>query len=96
MYQRMGAKNSSLGQLDKALVYLNKALAIQLKALGSEHVEVARTQYGIALVNFGQGSYGRAKELFEACTKIYSRVYGADHAWTQDAIQWTQGSIRNA
>ena len=76
-----------------ALQQHEKCLAIIIKALGEDHPDVAdtynnvaNTTYNMAISLVEQGELARAGGLFRECAAIYSKVLGAEHEETLDAL----------
>lgn len=65
-YHKMGSAVSG-----KGFEHLDKALAIEQKALGSGHVKAAALKFSLSGVYLAQGLCERAKELSTGCAKIY-------------------------
>jgi len=84
-YNNMAVVFRRQGDYKKALEYYNMALKIRVDKLGHDHVDVANTQYNIALVHKSMDKEEEAGRLFLRCAEIYAQVYGADHSETLDA-----------
>merc|ERR1711965_254410 len=75
----MGEVYRSQGKYDEALEYYNKDLEINLKKLGNDHPDVARTYNNMALVYDSQGKYDEALEHYNKSLEIRLKKLGNDH-----------------
>ena len=57
----------------------DRSLAIDEKALGSEHPAVATTLNNLALVFDAQGRYGEAEPLYKRALAIWETALGPEH-----------------
>lgn len=73
-----------MGQLDLALGYFKKALAIKEVALGKEHPSIATTYHNIAYVYWKQGDRVTAREYLEKALDIRLEKLGKEHPRTKD------------
>ena len=64
---------------DDSLRMYEQSVAITIKVLGKDHVDVAASYMGMANVYFKQGKYGEALELHEQSVAIKIKVLGKDH-----------------
>ena len=87
----MGIANvyANQGKYEMALELYAKSLAIEIKALGEDHPEVAATYKKIAMCKRNmansserQGELARAGGLFRESAAIYSKVHGTQHTET--------------
>ena len=74
-----------LGDYEKALFHLQKALAIQEVALGPSHADVARTKWNIGLVYQQLGNLAQARSCFEEAHTMFETSLGPDHPDTKKA-----------
>mmetsp|Transcript_45578 Transcript_45578/g.109681 ORF Transcript_45578/g.109681 Transcript_45578/m.109681 type:complete len:390 (-) Transcript_45578:154-1323(-) len=74
-----------------ALVLRSAQLAYRTWKPGHDHVDVANTQYNMALVHKSMNKQEEAKRLFLRCAEVYAKVYGADHSETLDAKKQAAG-----
>jgi tetratricopeptide (TPR) repeat protein len=56
-----------------------RSLAIQEKALGRDHPDVANSLYGLAVLYRNQGRYADAEPLFQRALAIQEKALGRDH-----------------
>ena len=75
------------GKLEEALELYQKSLDTTIRAVGPDHVSVADTKYNMALVQTQQGDKASAKNCFHEAGLIYSKVYGAEHRMTVQALE---------
>jgi len=82
------------GKHEMALEQYAKGLSIRIKALGEGHPDVATayTNIGVTKCNMAdvledQGELARAGGLFRESAAIFSKVHGAEHEDTLDAIK---------
>ena len=64
---------------DDSLRMYEQSVAIRIKVLGKDHVDVAASYMGMANVYEAQGKYGEALELYEQSLAIRIKVFGKDH-----------------
>ena len=72
------------GEYDKALEYLQKALAIYLKQLGPDHPNVASTYNNMAFFYKARKDLPKAKEYFEKAYTIQIKKLGPNHPSTKN------------
>ncbi len=82
----MGNVEESLRNFQTALEYHEKALEIQITSLGQHHVSSADTKYNMANIYRKQGDNNQARCLFQEAAVVYTKVYGAEHSETIDAL----------
>ena len=68
------------GKYGEALELHEQSVAILIKVLGKDHVDVAASYNNMAGVYSKQGKYGEALELHEQSLAIRIKVLGKDHA----------------
>ena len=61
----MGNLEKDLGDHQQAKEYYERALSIQLKKLGPDHVDVARTYHNMGTLQKDLGDHQQAKEYYE-------------------------------
>jgi len=54
-----------MGNHQQAKEYYERALSIQLKKLGENHIEVARTLHNLGVLHKAMGNHQQAKEYCE-------------------------------
>ena len=59
-----------MGNHQQAKEYYERTLSIQLKKLGEEHTDVARTLHSIGNLHKAMGNYQLAKEYYECALSI--------------------------
>ena len=69
----------SQGGYSEAVPLAQRALAIQEKALGPNHPDVAQSLNSLATLYLELARYANAEPLFKRSLKIYEMVYGLDH-----------------
>jgi tetratricopeptide (TPR) repeat protein/predicted Ser/Thr protein kinase len=75
----VGDVSFSEGKYDEARGYQERALAIQEKALGAEHLELASILNSLAGVAWGEGKYVEARGYLERALAIQEKALGAGH-----------------
>ena len=77
-----------------ALEQHGKSLAITIKVLGEDHPSVAATYHNMAICKFNmalslgkQGELARAGGIFRESAAIYSKMFGAEHVMTLNALK---------
>ena len=65
--------------IDHALEYYQKTLAIDLKQLGPDHPDVATSYNNIGLVYDSKAEYDKALEYYQKSLAIYLKQLGPDH-----------------
>ena len=79
-----------------------QALGIGERVLGSEHILVAETLYGLAILRQQQMQYGEAESLFRRALHIRERTLGAEHPQVATSLSklaslyWRQGKYGEA
>ena len=68
-----------LGEYDKALEYLGRALDINIKDLGEDHLDMAVSYRGLGRIWHEKGDYDKAVEYFEKSLDINIKALGEDH-----------------
>jgi tetratricopeptide (TPR) repeat protein len=67
------------GRYDEAIVPAKRLLAIQEKALGLEHPQVAQSLNRLAVLYYSKGDYAQAEPLFKRALVIGEKVLGSEH-----------------
>jgi eukaryotic-like serine/threonine-protein kinase len=75
----LGQSYSNMGRFDEAEELLNKAVAVQREAAGSEDRNTALSLLRLGQLVYRQGDYKRARLLYEEAQGTVERVSGADH-----------------
>ena len=70
-YNNIGSVYSDKGDYDKALEYLNKALAIRKAKLGEEHTDVANSYFFIGVTYCNKEEYSKALKYFDKALPIF-------------------------
>lgn len=78
-YNRIGSVYTAKGDLDLALASFHEALDVQIKALGEEHVEVAKTLHNIGVCHRHIGDWDEALNFYKRAYDIFEKVLGRDH-----------------
>ena len=66
-----------------------RALAIEEKALGPEHPDVATSLNNLAELYRDQGKYGEAEPLYQRALAIDEKALGPDHPmWPPTSTTW--------
>ncbi len=79
-----------------------QALGIGERVLGSEHILVAETLYGLAILRQQQMQYGEAESLFRRALHIREQTVGAEHPQVATSLSklaslyWRQGKYGEA
>ena len=72
----MWALYGSKGDLENALIQFQKALVIQTRVFGSEHLDVAASLNNLGSVYFSLGQYEQALEYYQKSLDTRIRVTG--------------------
>ncbi|CAB4003673.1 Nephrocystin-3 [Paramuricea clavata] len=75
----LGNSYTKIGDFDKAMDYHQRALEIQEKYLGPNHVDVAVSYNNIGLVYYDQGDLDQAKDCYQRALKIKEKQLGPNH-----------------
>ncbi|AGY57187.1 tetratricopeptide repeat protein [Gloeobacter kilaueensis] len=101
LYQQ-SLKLREAGKYAEAQPLAERALAIQQKILGPEHLQVARSLGGLANLYRDQGDYATAKTLAQRALTIRENVLGTDHPDVATSLSslsilyWKQGEYATA
>jgi tetratricopeptide (TPR) repeat protein/predicted Ser/Thr protein kinase len=74
------------GKYEEARSLQERALAIEEKALGADHLEVASTLSSLAGVAWGEGKYAEARGYQERSLAITEKALGAGHPEVANAL----------
>ena len=77
-----GSAYGELGDPAKARDMLERALAIQERAYGPDHVALGTTLWNLAMVHENLGDTVKQREMLERALVINERAYGPDHSET--------------
>jgi len=77
--KHLGAHFKKSGQADKAVNVLQRALAIEEKALGPDDVVVATTLQALGVIYLNEGRYVEGEPLLLRALSIQEHVLGALH-----------------
>ena len=75
-----------MGNREKALEYLEKALDIQKRLLGDDHPDTAVSLNNIGMLYQEMGNREKALEYLEKALDIWKRLLGDDHPDTIDSV----------
>ena len=77
-----GSAYGELGDPAKARDMLERALAIQERAYGPDHIEIAPALFNLGQVHEDLGEKAKAREFIARALAIAERTYGSDHPRT--------------
>lgn len=83
--QHIGNTLAEEGKFDQSLSFLLEALSMQVKFLGDENADVARTFVNVATVLSGKGAFGDSLALFTKAYNIQAKVLRG----TNTEVLWT-------
>ena len=63
----------------QAKEYYKRTLSIQLKKLGAEHTDVARTLHNLGNLHSAMGNHQQTKEYYERALSIQLKKLGPEH-----------------
>ena len=75
------------GDLGGALALYEISLAITIRALGPDHVDVGIISFNMASVAEQRGDTARARELYTETHRVFAAALGPDHQYTLEAAQ---------
>ena len=88
LYNRAG-NYARIGKYAEAKLLFKRALAIDEKAFGPNHADVARDLAGLGLILLLQGQkYAEAELLFKRALAIDEKVLGANHEEVANVLSW--------
>ena len=73
-----------LGDYAKARDVLERALAINERTYGPDHVELGITLWNLAMAHGRLGDYEKKRKILERALAINESFYGPDHSETAD------------
>ena len=79
LLNNLGLVWDSKGNYDKAIDYYEKALQINMKALGENHIEVATNYNNLGSAWQSKGDYDKAIDYFEKALQIDLNAFGGQH-----------------
>ncbi|XP_068752131.1 uncharacterized protein [Montipora capricornis] len=79
VYEALGNVHHRMGEFQEAKEYHNRALAIRIEKLGSQHIDVATSYNNIATVLHDQGDLEQAKEYHDRALAIRIEKLGSQH-----------------
>jgi hypothetical protein len=62
---------------------LERALAIEERAYGRDHTEVAVTLYNLGVAHGSLGDNSKKRDFLQRVLPIWTRAYGTDHPHTR-------------
>jgi len=83
LLNNLGFAWKTLGEAKKAIEFYDKALEIDLNALGEKHPDVAIDYNNLGGAWHALGDAKKAIEFYEKALEIFTAVYGSDHPNTQ-------------
>ena len=83
MLRDLGGAYGDLGDHAKARDVLERALAIDERAYGRDHAEVAFSLANLGVLCRDLGDQAKAREYFGRAHAIWERAYGPEHQMTQ-------------
>jgi len=90
------------GRYEEAIPLAERALAIQEKAFGPEHLEIATSLNNLAALYWTRGNYARAEPLYKRALAIQEKVFGPEHPAVAESLNnlgvlyWSQGDHARA
>ena len=90
---QVGFVMDDLGELDQALEYFHKALAIYEEVLGLKHPSTATTYFNIGALYKGMNDIPNARKYLEKTLAVYNEVLGSQHPDTKNAQAWLDGLV---
>jgi tetratricopeptide (TPR) repeat protein/tRNA A-37 threonylcarbamoyl transferase component Bud32 len=77
----LGTLENAVGNYDLARQYHEAALAVRVRQLGPDHLEVAESQHGLAIVFSNLGDFAQAKLHRRRAIAIYEHHGNTSHPW---------------
>ncbi|XP_046863552.1 kinesin light chain 1-like [Xenia sp. Carnegie-2017] len=68
-----------MGEYEKAKDFYERAMKIETKAFGPDHVNIATTYSNLGTVYSKMGEYEKAKDFYERAIEIETKAFGPDH-----------------
>ena len=75
----MGAYYESISNLDKALVYFEKALGIRQHLSPEDPLGISISHYNLGIVFLKKGEYQKALDHFHKSVTIKTQILGENH-----------------
>jgi tetratricopeptide (TPR) repeat protein len=72
--------------LTESEMFYRYALSIREQVLGAQHIDVARTLYGLAVTNRVQGRYEQSEALYRQALAIYEQKLGLQAPKTRISV----------
>jgi serine/threonine protein kinase/tetratricopeptide (TPR) repeat protein len=82
----LGNAYRQLGEYPKALIHLERSLALRRQKLGADHPDTLETLNDLALLHRDRGRYDEARPLLERAVELRRARQGADHPATLTAM----------
>jgi tetratricopeptide (TPR) repeat protein len=79
LYNNIGILCKSKGDLDKAIEYYEKSLAIRLKNLVADHPDIAISYSNIGFTWKSKGDYDKALDNYKKCLAIRLKILDPEH-----------------
>ncbi|XP_068750801.1 uncharacterized protein [Montipora capricornis] len=79
VYEVLGNVHQKMGEFQESKEYHDRALAIQIEKLGSQHIDVTSSYNNIATVLHSQGDLEQAKEYHDRALAIRIEKLGSQH-----------------
>ena len=79
IYRHLGNVHKKLGDVSQAKDYHDRALAIRLKKLGPDHVDVANSYNSLGIVHDELGDLSQAKDYHDRALAIRLKTLGPEH-----------------
>ncbi|XP_068688416.1 uncharacterized protein [Montipora foliosa] len=79
VYDALGKIHDRMGEYQKAKEYHDRAVAIEIEKMGSQHINVARSYNNIGRVLHHQGDLEKAKEYLDRALAIQIEKLGSQH-----------------
>jgi len=93
-YNNLGLGYRNLGDLNRAEYFINLAIDLKEKILGSNHILIARSYVNLGGIYDRLGIYEDALKLYNKAEQIYIRLFGRNHR-DLGAIYHNKGIIYN-
>jgi len=93
-HNRIGGVYCSKGNLGAALISFNEAMEMQLKALGPDHLEVAKTLHNIGVSHRHSKDLDQALEYYHKALRIFEMNLGREHLDTVRTLHNIGGVYR--
>jgi tetratricopeptide (TPR) repeat protein len=90
---RLGGATAKRAQFIEAQAAYERALAIQERKLGSEHLEVGLTANNLGLAMLGAGERTGARKMFERALPIEEQELGSEHLSVANTLELLGASL---